>query len=68
MPFANMDVVAILYDKNDNAIAASKTVVAKIGGESSQVVYFTWPQTILKADVRTIEVIPRFNVFASEKI
>jgi hypothetical protein len=66
--FDAIDTVAILYDTNDNAITASKIVVPHLDALGSTVVYFTWPQTITKASVRSIEVVPRFNVFASKKV
>ncbi len=66
--FDNLDTVAILYDSNDNAITASKIVVPHLDALGSKIVYFTWPQSIDRSSVQRIEVIPRFNVFASTKI
>lgn len=66
--FDAMDTVAILYDANDNAITASKIVVPHLDALGSKVIYFTWPQSIDRSSVQRIEVIPRFNVFASTKI
>jgi len=66
--FDALDTVAILYDTADNAITASKIVVPHIDAEGKVVIYFTWPQKIDTASVGRIEVIPRFNVFASTKV
>lgn len=66
--FDALDTVAILYDTNDNAITVSKIVVPHIDALGSKVVYFTWPQSIEKASIGRIEVIPRFNVFAALKL
>ena len=40
----NIDLAAVLYDKEKNAQGASLTKVDVISGESSQEVVFTWPQ------------------------
>jgi len=40
----NIDVAAVLYDKDKNAKGVSLTTVDSIAGESSQEVVFTWPQ------------------------
>ena len=66
--FENIDVVAILYDENDNAITMSKILLPNIGGLSNQTVYFTWPDKIDPKTVRTIEIIPRINPFKSSEI
>lgn len=61
--FADMEVVAILYDTRDNAVTASKTVVSNLSALGTSVVYFTWPQKIDPKTIRYIEVIPRVNPF-----
>jgi hypothetical protein len=66
--FENIDVVAILYDENDNAITMSKILLPNISGLSNQTVYFTWPEKIDLKRVRTIEIIPRINPFKSSEI
>lgn len=63
--FTNMDVVAVLYDKNDNAITTSKILLPSLPAQSSQVVYFTWPLSIDATSVRTVEVLPRVNPFSA---
>ena len=62
----NIDVVAILYDKNDNAITTSKTLLPTLPALGSQTIYFTWPESIDPKSVRAIEVIPRINPFSAE--
>jgi len=65
--FRNLDVVAILYDKDDNVITASKTLVPMLSALDTQVVTFTWP-FMLKTPAVRIEVVPRFNPFTSEPL
>jgi hypothetical protein len=64
--FTNMEVVAILYDANGNAITASKSILPSLPGLSSKEVYFTWPFRIQNA--ARIEVIPRFNPFTATEV
>jgi Mg-chelatase subunit ChlD len=42
-PVSNIEVVAIVYDGNENAIGASRTFVDRIDEESTSGVTFTWP-------------------------
>ncbi len=63
--FSTIDVVAILYDANDNAITTSKALLPSLPALGTQTVYFTWPQSIDPKAVRTIEIIPRFNPFTA---
>ena len=65
--FANMDVVAILYDKEDNAIAISKSLVKVMPAQGSETVYFTWPAQYKERTFR-VEVLPRFNPFESQAL
>lgn len=66
--FSNIDVVGLLYDKNDNVITASKILLPSLKGESSETVYFTWPQKIDTDSVRVIEVLPRINPFSARSL
>lgn len=63
----NIDVVALLYDREGNALAASKTIVESIAKENSTPVVFTWPQS-LKEKVARIELIPRYNLLDKTSI
>lgn len=58
----NVTVIAILYDKDDNAIGASQTLLEHLGQKESVPTYFTWQLPFPSEPVRT-EVIARFNVF-----
>jgi Mg-chelatase subunit ChlD len=43
-PIGRVDAIAIVYNTDGNAIAASKTYVDSIGKQASSQVVFTWPQ------------------------
>jgi len=62
--YIDLDTVAILYDKNDNAITALKIVVPSLPSLSSKVVYFTWPFA-LKEKPSRVEIIPRINPYTT---
>lgn len=47
-----LSVVAIVYDVDDNAIAASRTVVENLSAQSSTPVTFTWPTKFSNQAVR----------------
>ncbi len=59
----NLDVIALLYDKDENAIASSKTYVTKLDKNSSKQLFFVWPQKF-SSDVARIELVPRYDIFA----
>ena len=42
--YDRVPVVAILYDVDGNAVAASRTILDSLEGQSSQPVVFTWPK------------------------
>ncbi len=56
----NIEVVAIIFDTNDNAIGASATFVESIPDRSSQNIVFTWPNKFDQSASR-VEIIPRVN-------
>ncbi len=58
-----MDVVAILYDTNNNAVSASRTFVENLRAEEKRNISFTWPEP-LPGEVVTKEIIPMFNIFS----
>ena len=62
----NLNVAAILYDANGNAVTASKTFIPSIGPQGSTSVVFTWPQA-LSAPVVRYDIIPVIDVFATSK-
>ncbi len=59
----NISVVAIVYDKDDNAVGASQTFVEALSPGGSASTYFTWQKPFVSEPVRK-EVISRFDVFA----
>jgi hypothetical protein len=61
----DIEVVALLFDEHDNAITASRTIVPQLGPNSTQQLFFTWPEPLIRPAVR-VEVIPRVNVFSSD--
>jgi len=52
-----IEVVAVVYDTNQNAIAASRTFVDRLEKDASANVTFTWPLPFINPSV--IEIIPR---------
>lgn len=56
-PIGTTDVYVVLYDKNDNAIGFSKTVLDSIPAYGQAVAPFTWPSSFNGA-VISIEVLP----------
>lgn len=60
--FTSIPVVAIVYDTDGNALAASQTIIDEIGPEESINVYFSWPEPFSGTPARR-EIIPRINPF-----
>ncbi len=56
--YRNVEVVALVYDTDGNAIAASRTIVDVLYGNSEAPLVFTWPLGF-KADTSKIEIIPK---------
>lgn len=65
--FRDMDVVAILYNKDDNAITVSSSKLALLPAQDSKTLVFTWPFVMPEQVVR-VEIIPRFNPFTASKL
>lgn len=63
--YKEVEVVAVLYGDDGNAINASKTFIESIPQQSTQKIYFTWPQKFDKVVTR-IEIIPRVNPFIQQ--
>ena len=61
----DIDVSAVIYDINDNAIAVSSTHIDTIGGDSGKSTVFTWQDALVGQAVR-IDIIPRVNPFKSD--
>jgi hypothetical protein len=64
--FSNVDVVAIFYDKDGNAITASKALLPSLPALQTQTMYFTWPYPVRNS--ARIEVIPRVNPFTATSL
>ncbi|MBI2047753.1 MAG: hypothetical protein HYT27_01300, partial [Parcubacteria group bacterium] len=54
-------ITAVLYDKNNNVIGASKTAVDELLPQSSKTISFIWPQSLRDETIR-IEITPRVNI------
>ncbi len=64
--FTNLDLVAIYYDKDGNAITASKVIVPSLSALQTETVYFTWPYPV--TGIARTEIIPRFNPFTAKSL
>lgn len=60
VPQRNVRVVAIIYDRNDNAIATSSTLVEVVPAGGSVPIFFTWPQPFSDTVAR-FELIPLYE-------
>ena len=49
----NIEVVAIVYDSEDNAIASSRTIVDSLERGGTSDIVFTWPEPFVNTAVRT---------------
>jgi hypothetical protein len=65
--FRDTDVVALLYDKDDNVVTSSQALVQTLPGMSSQTLSFTWPFA-MPVPITRIEIIPRLNPFTSTSL
>jgi len=57
-----MDIIAILYDANRNAVSASRTYLDFLAGEEKKDINFTWPEP-LPGEIIAKEIIPLYNIF-----
>ncbi len=58
----DMNVVVILYDKDNNAINVSNTYIDEFKKEEERRVDYTWPEAFQNKVVRK-EILPMFNIF-----
>jgi len=56
--YKNIEVIALLYDADGNAVQASRTYIPILADNNGQNVTFTWP-TAFDRGIATIEVIPK---------
>lgn len=61
----NIEVSAVVYDENDNAIAASKTLVNILAQGSKQPVVFTWPAPF-SAKWKRVDILPRIDYVSAD--
>jgi hypothetical protein len=59
----DINVVAILYDENSNAVGASRTYIEELSPEDAKSIHFTWREA-LPSNIVAKEIIPQFNVFS----
>lgn len=57
---------AILYDKDDNAINVSRTIIPKLAPQEKKQISFTWPNQLTATPVR-FDILPIIDVFHPEK-
>ena len=62
----DIDVFAIIYDADDNALAVSKTVVDGLIANSKKNLTFTWREPFA-GDPKRVEIISQINVFANRQ-
>lgn len=55
--YDRVPVVAILYDLAGNAVAASRTIIDSLEGQSAQEIVFTWPKPF-GTDISEKEIVP----------
>lgn len=58
----DFSVVTILYDKDRNAISASRTYLDELQNEESREITFTWPEAF-SSSVVAKELIPTYDIF-----
>ena len=59
----DLDIIAILYDKSQNAFAVSKTYLETLNKTSEKEIFFTWPN-VFEEEAFKIEIMPRINSFS----
>lgn len=60
--FVDIPVIAVLYNAEGNAIAASRTYIDSLAQGTKEKVYFSWPEPFADP-VNRIEIIPRIDPF-----
>ena len=63
-PVKELDVIAILYDTNRNAVSVSRTYLETLLGEENRDINFTWPEP-LTDKVFIKEIIPMYNFWSN---
>lgn len=65
--FDDIPVIAILFNQEDNAIAASQTFIDTISQGDTEQVFYSWPEPFGDT-VSRIEIIPRLDPFLNREI
>lgn len=63
--FTDVPVVAVLYDQDDNAVAASQTFIDSIAQGETTDVFYSWPEPF-SVVISRIEIIPRIDPFLNQ--
>lgn len=62
LPIHNLTVMAVLFNADGNAVAASRSVIQEIGPEAAADVVFTWPKPtagVVRAQITPLPSLPR---------
>lgn len=57
----NVEVHAVVYDQDDNAIASSRTIIDRLSKRSTKDIVFTWPYA-LPSDRGRVDILPQVNI------
>lgn len=60
-----INTIAILYNKEGNALSASRTFIDILGPEDKKRVFYTWPK-LFNEEIVVKEILPIFNPFSAE--
>ena len=64
--YTNVEVVAVIYDKDGNGFASSRTFIDKIGDREDVKIRFTWPEPFT-TQASKIEIIPKLDIQAYQQ-
>lgn len=66
LPIQNIDVIALIYDVEGNALGVSKTIIDSLGSGVKSNVKFTWREPFA-GEARRTEIITQVNPFANRQ-
>lgn len=64
--FQNIPVIVILYNREDNAVAASRTYIDRLDQGETEQIFYSWPEAFSDTIAR-VEIIPRIDPFLDIK-
>lgn len=64
--FEDIEVPVVVFDQNQNAIAASRTVVGELLEDEEKEIFFTWPDKF-EGEALFVEMFPRINTAREER-